>query len=50
MLTLHETYKPTKMVNYLAPNMLTLHETYNLVEWCGIVDKLDAWPILHETY
>jgi len=50
MQTLHDTDKHTKMVNYLAPNMATLHETDNPVEWCGIVDKLDVWPILHETY
>ena len=50
MLTLHETDKHTKMVNYLTPVMLTLHETDNQVGWCGIVDKLDVWTILHETY
>ena len=38
MQTLHDTDKHTKMVNYLAPNMLTLHETYNPVGWSGMVD------------
>ena len=38
------------MVRYYMPNMGGLHETDDPVEWCGMVDKLDVWPILNETY